>query len=643
MKVCKSKTKVLIIVAVMFAISILAMITTSNASSSDLSLRNLDFQAQINTDGSMDVIETWDISIDDTNTLFKTFKTDNSKYSGITNVNVTDITNGQIKEFSQVNELTYHVTKNCYYGLKNNDGNFEIAWGVGLENSRANRVYEISYTVKDAIAKYDDYAELYWQFVGSDFEVSAKSVTGAILLPNNAKSKDEIKVWGHTEDLNGTIYATDTNKVEFDLTGFNGGKYIEVRTLFPTSLISYSGRTYNKEALNDVINEETQWANDANARRERSKFIQGLMLAGAIIIVIILTIYFAIKIKKYLGVLKGLDKKYQPTTQLKYYRDLPDENATPGEATFLLKDLFITVSDDFGKIFSATLLNLSLKKYIEIKVEKNEKGKEQIIIENLNKDNKDLKEDEKLILTFLNQAIKDKNQITMKELEKYIKDNSTKIPKLIENTQKNIENQLAQLGDFDKKVKETYDNYSGKFIAYLVFAILILIFTMLTALPLVIVLAINAIICYKIKNKLNVYTQKGIDEKEEWKGLKKYMEDFSLLKEREVPEIVIWEKYLVFATSFGIADKVLKQLKIVYPNIDEINGVNTSAYMYFMYHSNFNTSFASAINTSMSSAYSSATGGGGGFSGGGGGRTEEVEAEVVDNLPSPNHHKIYYK
>ena len=45
------------------------------------------------------------------------------------------------------------------------------------------------------------------------------------------------------------------------------------------------------------------------------------------------------------------------------------------------------------------------------------------------------------------------------------------------------------------------------------------------------------------------------------------MEEISLLKDKEVPALAIWEKYLVFATAFGISDKVLKQLKVIYPEM----------------------------------------------------------------------------
>ena len=123
-----------------------------------------------------------------------------------------------------------------------------------------------------------------------------------------------------------------------------------------------------------------------------------------------------------------------------------------------------------------------------------------------------------------------------------------------------------------------------------------------------------------------------------WKGLKHYMEDFSMLDKREVPEITLWEKYLVYATAFGIADKVLKQLKTVYPNLENMTSSNTYTYMNLMINTNFTSSFSNSISSAMSSAYTSATassgsGGGGGFSGGGGGGRRTVAVEVEDNPP----------
>lgn len=615
----------------------------SNASDY-LYLNNLEFYAQINSDGSMNVTEIWDIDIEDTNTLFKTFKTDNAKYSSITDVKVTDVTNGENNMLTHINTYMYHVTKKCYYGLINDDGNFEIAWGVGLDNGSATRKYKIEYKVNDAIAKYNDYAELYWQFIGQDFSISAKNIKGTIYLPSNVNSKDNIKVWAHSKDLNGTIYATDLNKVEFEMNKYKSGRYVEVRILFPTTQINYTNRIYNSTILESAIAEETKWAEEANRQRELNDKITKAIEIAIFAIMGVGVIFFGKKIFKYKKILKQLNK-LEPTQELKYFRDLPDENATPGEAIFLLEKQYSSFNIHFSQIFSATLLNLCLKKYIELEVDNTKKNKEAIKIVNLNKDETGLKEDEKEILQFLLKAIGTKEEISMKDLEKYITNHSSTITKLIEKTHKNVKKSMIKNKYFDEKEHKKYNNYAFKLLLYVVgvpFTVLlsqlilnptIELKNIILVLPISIIFIINAVYCCKIMNRINVLTQTGLDQQAMWKGLKKYMEDFSLLNEKEVPALVVWEKYLVYATAFGISEKVLKQLKIVYPNIDEMDGINTSTYMYFMYHSNFNTNFSKAINSSIASAtYSSGSGSGGGFSGGGGGRRRRPEAEEEDKI-----------
>ena len=236
----------------------------SNAASSDLELNNLNFDAKIQENGDMLVTETWDIDIEDTNTLFKTFKTDINKYIDIKDVKVKEITNGINKDFTETSRLMYHVTKDYYYGLVNDDGDFEIAWGVGLDDDKDTRTYEISYTVEGAVGKYLDYNQLYWQFVGEDFEIDAKKITGTITLPKEVNNKDEIRVWGHTEGLNGEIYATDNNKIEFTINDFKAGTYVEIRTLFPRDILSDEvKRTYDHPILDTVLEEERVWAEEA--------------------------------------------------------------------------------------------------------------------------------------------------------------------------------------------------------------------------------------------------------------------------------------------------------------------------------------------------------------------------------------------
>ena len=634
------RLKRFIIFIILISVCMIWKTGISKASSSDLFLNLLQFEAQIQEDGSMLVTEYWDIDIEDTNTLYKTFKLDNSRYSTITDVTVTDITNGQNQPFRKIDQEMYHVTKNCYYGLVNKNGMFEIAWGVGLDNSSATKEYKIQYTVEDAIAKYQDKAELYWQFVGEDFEVNAQKVMGTITLPQSATSKDEIRVWGHTEDLNGEIYVVDSNTIEFEVDGRNAGNFIEVRTLFPTEMITSTNRGANKERLQEVIQEETVWAEEANQKRQMRQNIRNGIAIIEGVIAILLCIVLIKAIREKLKKAKGL-KKIEPTQEIMYFREMPREDATPAEALYLLKKQTMPfISTEIGKIFSATLLDLSLKKCISFEVVKNEKGKEEIYLDLKEGTTVTLTKEEGVILKFLIEAFDGKDKITVKELERYIQKSQTKVVKLKDDIDKWVPSRLQELELQDKKEKEEYAKYNSQFggnVVGLIFSILIGVITAMELTPLVLIAVIPLVILEiihlgvisHVQSKINVFTQKGVDEIEKWKGLKKYMEEFSMLDKKELPEIVLWERFLVYATVFGIAQKVLKQLKIVYPNIEEMAEINNYTYLYFMMHTNFSTSFSNAVSTSMSSSYSSATGGGGGFSGGGGGgRRSEVVAEV---------------
>ena len=120
------KTKKILLILIFTIVALLLLTTKSNAS---LYLNNLDFDAQINADGTMDVTETWNINISETNTLYKTFKIDNTRYSGITNV----VVEGEgIGELIQYDQWAYHLPTNYYYGGLNNEGKFEICWGSRL-------------------------------------------------------------------------------------------------------------------------------------------------------------------------------------------------------------------------------------------------------------------------------------------------------------------------------------------------------------------------------------------------------------------------------------------------------------------------------------------------------------------------------
>ena len=531
--------------------------------------------------------------------------------------------------------LSQYINKGNYYGTQNNEGNFEIGWGVGLDNSYDSRNYKIEYKVENAIAKYNDYAELYWQLIGEDFEIDATEVTGTIVLPENANSKEDIKVWGHIEDLNGTIYATELNKIEFEVDRYRSHQMLEVRVLFPTEMIIASDRTKNIDVLPKVIEEETQWVEEANRRRDAMKNTVTTMIvvAGLILdIIFIITIIGANR-----NPIRN-QKKIVPEQKWEYYRDVPRRNATPGEAVQLVQRNMTKILnyDDLGKVFSAVLLNLKLKGYLEFEIDETKKDKEKISIRLTRKSNaEELLSEEKEVYAFLEQATlrKEERVLTLKELQKVIKSSPSKVEKLGEGMGENIYKSLLTQKLLDEKQSQEYSNSIGIVVLQIIFLLFFMMFALIfvcgenigfntwikATIFITPVLGLISIVKkIGIFRKANPYSQEAVNEIQAWKGLKKYMEDFSLLNEKEVPAIEIWERFLVYATAFGIAEKVIKQLKIAYPNFEQLTGSDYTM-MYLMMNTNFSSSFSSTISSAMSSTYSSATGGGGGFSGGGGG------------------------
>lgn len=627
-----------------FIITITLILLNATSSEASLHLKNLDFTAQINEDGSMDVVETWDINISETNTLYKTFKIDKTKYSGISNVFVQDITSGTNKNFKKSDIWKYHLDKGHYFGGINNNNEYEIAWGVSIDTT-TRKQYLIRYTVKDVIKKYNDCAELYWQIVGSDFEVSADSITGIIKLPNKVSNKDELKVWGHTEYLNGEIYVTDLDTVEFKVNKYKSGNFVEIRIAMPTYVMSKLENTSNINKIDSIIEQETKWANEANARRDRRNKNFKLLILATILVNTSIGIMFSKKIKKNKQFLEK-NPNILPEQQLEYYRELPDKEETPLEAVFILKTGY--KQSCLPNVFSATILNFALKGYIRIEQE----GKTiKILLNKIKTD--ELTRDEKKVLEIL-RAASNNNELTMAELEKYIKNYPSKLMNLNSTFEKVSKTQASEKGKFDTNRFNKQIVYAEKNVGYIFLLIIIItasiftigyayknvqsmliICTIISLAFFIVVTIINLILNIKITTSFNGFTQKGINEQEQWKAFKKYMEDFSYLNEKEVPELVLWEKYLVFATAFGIADKVLKQLKVKYPELNDPDTIHSMILFNSMYNSNgFNTKFINSINTSTSrmysSTYSSGSGSGGGFSGGGGfggggGRPEEED------------------
>lgn len=623
-----------------FIIIIAFMMAGKTKAASDFDLEAVNFEVELTEQGDMKVTETWQVDLNGmTNTLFKTFKTDSSKYGNIENVTVQEMENGALRNFTQISQLQYHVSTDCYYARKNSSGDFEIAWGIN--QSSGDKTYIIQYTVTDAISVYNDCAELYWQFIGEDFSSPISKVTGTIKLPSTVENIDNLRIWGHG-GLNGEVGRTDASSAYFTMSPYITGNYLEIRMLvLEPEMFPYASRITTSNMQDSIIQEETAWAEYANEQREAIKQKEATIFWISMLVSAILSAILITQIIKIIQKIKQTPKK-MPSMELEYFRDIPNENSTPSEVGFLYYYHKTPMQSIMPKILASTMLDLSLKKFITF--EMTDKKKAEVTV-NLKQeaDTNVLKTSEAKIYELFKKVAGEGKSFTMKDFEKYAQKHNTSFLNVLNKVETEAKKEQEAQENYDDKVEKQHGVWGMKGAAAMVATIAVGVPLAVLGIPLLAVgisavsLIVYSIVCYKMAGRLSGLTQKGIDEKHKWEGLKKYMDDFSMIDKREVPELVLWEKYLVYATLFGNAQKVLEQLKVVYPEFTDDDYLRNTTYFYLMAHTNFNTSFMNSVNHSMqsayqssvaSSSYSSGGGFGGGFSGGGGGRRWRWPAAV---------------
>ena len=126
--------------------------------------------------------------------------------------------------------------------------------------------------------------------------------------------------------------------------------------------------------------------------------------------------------------------------------------------------------------------------------------------------------------------------------------------------------------------------------------------------------------------KDGVCTRQGAEEACHLVQFQNFLKEFTLSDQRTATEVGLWKEYLVYAQFFGIADKVAKQFKKLYPaefsQLASETGLDPVTFLYMMNWTNhistrsFNNAVSKAGSVSGGGGHSS-FGGGGGFSGGG--------------------------
>ena len=605
----------------------------------------LDYDVTLNSDGSMDVIETWDTYISQTNTLFKDFEINTYDNYKITDVKISSVENGVERDLTQIYEEQYHVDSGCYYALQINSDVFEIAWNVGLDNSSANRVYKMYYTVENAVTVYNDCTELYWQFLSDENTMYGENITGRVKLPKAVSDIDSLRVWGHGS-LSAEIRKKDNKTVEFSQQDLYSNEMFEIRIVTDENIYPNVTKILNKNMLENILIEEQEWADEANKQREDARNVTKIfaIIIISIIIVNLFVIFMCLKkCSKYKKIRKELKAKYENSYDeynnydIEYFRDIPYENtATPGKAMYLylFKSNSVNMSSSISQVFSATILNLVLKGILYFEMENNNEVRIYISAGATSKLDT-LGRDEKIVYELVSKAIWGKGYTTTKDFSRFASQEYDLVYTKLNRIDDVVAEELEDEYKISREIKDALKKWSRKQLIYVIIAIFS--FMVINILPgLMIGMIMLAVSSRKNAICVSILTDTGKEEAKMWKGLKRYMEEYSLLNEKQAPDIVLWEKYLVYATAFGISEKVIKQLKLVHPEMFERydDYDNNYAYWHMISSPRFNDNFFNNFSRDLGKVYSraasaysaahssdsSGSGGGGGFSSGGGRR-----------------------
>ena len=514
--------------------------------------------------------------------------------------NFTDFT---LVSFANIGDSQKYTVDNTYNGVS-------IRMYYPIHNEKI--AFKVSYTLEDAIILHNGFAEFYWNFFSGELQDEINDLNVRVVLPGLDNS-EYFRFWAHGP-LSGEVhdYNSNTNNIVIaSIDKLEAYGILDMRITFDDSLVNTNLISkHSDETLDDIVAEETEIASETNALRREVQTKWNIALFGTIGFYILLVIGFVYVYLKY-------DKELKSDFNHKYNRDFIDDYNV--EVVDYLMNHNVTEN-----ALSASVMNLIYKK--NIKAEAISDKKDSYTFTLLNRDN--LNDTENSLVDFLFTTVGNGNTFTTMALKKYASNATTCRDFMSSYT--NWKNKVIIDGK-NQNFFEKKRNYVWIPFVLLIYSIILLTFISSNNIEMffgiltiffAIIFMIYAIACTK-------KTKKGIEHYTKWKAFKNFLNDFGNFSIKELPEIALWERYLVYATVFGLADKVEKAMNV---KITEFDNVDSADYIMFTHIHNMHmasiisSSMHSAINSSQvsinranaSSSMSSGGGFGGGFSGGGG-------------------------
>lgn len=477
-----------------------------------------------------------------------------------------------------------------------------------------------SYDITDAVVQYNDMSEIYYNFIGNGIETDVDEFNLDIYLPKSI-NMDYVKYYPHTyatklENIQ-VLLDSSSNCINFNIKNIPSGEPVDARIVFPNTVLMNCTKKYNNDYdFNSLYKIENSMSlgNTRYFIHITINIILGVLLVA---LCIIFLTYGIIKSKKFRTTVKNAN----------YFRDIPKRLNLLEYQALLPSKMTDALSSN---LIIATILDLTNRKILNMETKKGANKKKQADYEysvsiNKNADFTKLYPYEKQILSliFSDQISTDFNvsDYTEKivELNARFKEIS-KNSKLVQQISKASSKRLIDNRKIYEKVETSL---ILNFIILIVTLFIVFLFNTLVMNPdkvlgiiefiisSVFTALFSFVVVVILDDLYKIPTDNYAQDQKEVLGLWKYLKDYSLIKDRYPIELSIWNEYLVFASLFGIADKVAKEFKE-----ELIKAGYSDDQIYLTYPVLCMSSYSSSFTTSINSS----TGYSGSGSGGGGGR-----------------------
>lgn len=511
-------------------------------------------------------------------------------------------------------------------------------------------VYEVVYDIYNVALKYNDCCDLYlYPYYGTTINY-LDSFKGEILIPDaDMPSEGNYDVFTYgTYKESFPIKESDTRNPGYHTFYFDLDKkdlkFKPYNEFLEFELVAY-GEDYDifvdsapdnyysdEDVLGEIFDEHHFYATVTGKYR-----VYKLI---ALAIAIVLSIFVVLMMLRVDHWISGKHIFYYPTKNADYYRDIPSD-LDPYFAAELVHCRHKKPKDD-SAVYSAILLSLARKKYVRLQemsndvaifILQNPKSKENISISDqyiMYDDNlpEPLTPSEE---TYFNLLVRHTigDSILMSTLQNRITNDYHSSITFASDMKNTITYVGTSQGYFQKMdYREPQKQIKGRAILLLVIGLISMVVcnpvSYFTRMDFIyggyflfgLVCIGGYIYLNKISRKYLLLTAFGEEEYQKWRSLYNYLNSEASMNERTLVDLPIWEKYLVYATAFGISEKIIKTISIRCPEFDNTTTYRGSGYRSRHFHHHTGRSFHSSV---RSGSYSGGGGGYGGGRGGGGG------------------------